>query len=61
MCIRDSIDSPAGLGLELRSYQKEGLAWLQFLRQQKLSGILADDMGPVSYTHLDVYKRQIVH
>ena len=39
------IDSPAGLGLELRSYQKEGLAWLQFLRQQKLSGILADDMG----------------
>lgn len=42
--IRD-IDSPAGLGLELRSYQKEGLAWLQFLREQKLSGILADDMG----------------
>ncbi|WP_301101883.1 DEAD/DEAH box helicase [Propionivibrio sp.] len=39
------VDSPAGLGLELRSYQKEGLAWLQFLRQQKLSGILADDMG----------------
>lgn len=39
------IDSPAGLGLELRSYQKEGLAWLQFLREQKLSGILADDMG----------------
>ncbi|MBK8894019.1 MAG: DEAD/DEAH box helicase [Propionivibrio sp.] len=39
------IDSPAGLGLELRPYQKEGLAWLQFLRQQQLSGILADDMG----------------
>ncbi len=39
------IDSPAGLGLELRSYQREGLAWLQFLREQKLSGILADDMG----------------
>jgi superfamily II DNA or RNA helicase len=39
------IASPAGLGLELRSYQKEGLAWLQFLREQKLSGILADDMG----------------
>ncbi len=39
------IDAPAGLGLELRSYQKEGLAWLQFLRGQKLSGILADDMG----------------
>ena len=39
------VASPAGLGLELRSYQKEGLAWLQFLREQKLSGILADDMG----------------
>ena len=39
------IESPAGLGLELRSYQKEGLAWLQFLREQNLSGILADDMG----------------
>ncbi len=39
------IDPPAGLGLELRPYQKEGLAWLQFLREHKLSGILADDMG----------------
>jgi len=40
-----SIASPAGLRLELRDYQKEGLAWLQFLRAQNLSGILADDMG----------------
>ncbi len=39
------IEPPAGLGLELRPYQKEGLAWLQFLREQNLSGILADDMG----------------
>jgi SNF2 family DNA or RNA helicase len=39
------IEPPLGLMLELRSYQKEGLAWLQFLREQKLSGILADDMG----------------
>jgi superfamily II DNA or RNA helicase len=36
---------PAGFKLELRPYQKEGLAWLQFLRQHELSGILADDMG----------------
>ncbi|MDP3540132.1 MAG: DEAD/DEAH box helicase [Azonexus sp.] len=36
---------PAGLCLELRPYQREGLAWLQFLREQNLSGILADDMG----------------
>ena len=40
-----SIASPAGLRLELRDYQKEGLSWLQFLREQSLSGILADDMG----------------
>ena len=39
------IESPAALGLELRPYQEEGLAWLQFLREQQLSGILADDMG----------------
>ena len=39
------IDPPLGLGLELRHYQTEGLAWLQFLRQQNLAGILADDMG----------------
>ena len=39
------ITPPAGLGLELRPYQREGLAWLQFLRQHRLSGILADDMG----------------
>jgi SNF2 family DNA or RNA helicase len=39
------IEPPLGLVLELRTYQKEGLAWLQFLREQKLSGILADDMG----------------
>ena len=36
---------PSGLGLELRGYQKEGVAWLQFLREHGLSGILADDMG----------------
>ncbi len=39
------IAPPEGLRLELRPYQREGLAWLQFLREQKLCGILADDMG----------------
>jgi SNF2 family DNA or RNA helicase len=29
----------------LRSYQKDGLAWLEALRKQDLGGILADDMG----------------
>jgi superfamily II DNA or RNA helicase len=40
-----TIEPPATLRLELRPYQREGLAWLQFLREQNLSGILADDMG----------------
>ncbi|AKJ28689.1 DEAD/DEAH box helicase [Caldimonas brevitalea] len=36
---------PPGLGLTLRPYQLHGLAWLQYLREQHLAGILADDMG----------------
>lgn len=39
------VKPPRGLGLTLRSYQQEGLAWLQYLREHELSGILADDMG----------------
>jgi SNF2 family DNA or RNA helicase len=36
---------PAGLGLVLRAYQLQGVAWLQYLREHRLAGILADDMG----------------
>ncbi|HSW08540.1 DEAD/DEAH box helicase [Aquabacterium sp.] len=36
---------PHGLGITLRDYQQQGLAWLQHLRRQSLGGILADDMG----------------
>jgi superfamily II DNA or RNA helicase len=36
---------PAGLLTELRPYQRDGLNWLQFLREYELGGILADDMG----------------
>ncbi len=36
---------PRGLRAKLRSYQEEGLAWLQFLAEHGLSGVLADDMG----------------
>lgn len=39
------IEPPAGLGVELRPYQQEGLSWLAHLRELKLGGILADDMG----------------
>lgn len=40
-----SVPAPEGLGVSLRPYQLEGLAWLQYLRAQQLGGILADDMG----------------
>ncbi len=39
------VEAPQGLALELRPYQREGLAWLQYLREHELAGILADDMG----------------
>ena len=38
-------DAPAGFGGELRPYQREGLGWLQFLREFRFGGCLADDMG----------------
>lgn len=39
------VAAPEGLGLTLRPYQLQGLAWLQYLREHHLAGILADDMG----------------
>ena len=36
---------PKSLSATLRSYQHEGLNWMQFLRAHDLSGVLADDMG----------------
>lgn len=39
------VAAPAGFALPLRPYQQDGLAWLQFLREHHLGGILADDMG----------------
>ncbi len=40
-----AVNAPVGLTVQLRGYQLEGLAWLQYLRAQHLGGILADDMG----------------
>jgi superfamily II DNA or RNA helicase len=40
-----AIAAPAGLGVTLRPYQLYGVAWLQYLREHHLAGILADDMG----------------
>jgi superfamily II DNA or RNA helicase len=40
-----SAATPTSLTVTLRSYQAEGLAWLQALREASLGGVLADDMG----------------
>jgi len=39
------VPAPAGFRAVLRPYQEVGLAWLQFLREYGVGGILADDMG----------------
>ncbi|MBI4081434.1 MAG: DEAD/DEAH box helicase [Candidatus Lambdaproteobacteria bacterium] len=39
------VEPPRGLRGELRPYQREGLGWLQFLRDYEFGGILADEMG----------------
>jgi len=41
----EAVEPPHGLQADLRSYQQEGLNWLQFLRDYQLNAILADDMG----------------
>jgi len=41
----EPLPAPAGLHASLRPYQTHGLAWLEFMRQSGLGGILADDMG----------------
>ena len=40
-----AVAAPDGLQVQLRAYQLEGVAWLQYLRLHSLGGILADDMG----------------
>ena len=39
------VDVPGGFRGTMRPYQREGLAWLSFLMDHRLGGILADDMG----------------
>jgi superfamily II DNA or RNA helicase len=40
-----SADPPEAFNGELRPYQKDGLGWINFLRQFGFGGCLADDMG----------------
>lgn len=37
--------APNEFGVTLRDYQKQGVAWLQFIASHNIGGILADDMG----------------
>ncbi|MEI2265411.1 DEAD/DEAH box helicase [Erwinia sp. CGal63] len=39
------VTPPQGLEARLRDYQLQGVGWMQFLRANNLSGVLADDMG----------------
>ncbi len=41
----EPVDAPQGFGGTLRPYQARGLAWLAFLEQVGVGGVLADDMG----------------
>lgn len=53
---------PQAFSATLRSYQQEGVNWLQFLTEFRLSGILADDMGlgktVQTLAHLSIEKYQ---
>lgn len=41
----ENLAPPESFKAQLRPYQLEGIAWLNFLREFKIGGILADDMG----------------
>ncbi|MDP4290525.1 MAG: SNF2-related protein, partial [Bacteroidota bacterium] len=43
--LAEPVTIPEGLNVTLRSYQAEGLRWMQFLNKQGFGGCLADDMG----------------
>lgn len=40
-----AVEPPPNLQATLRPYQRDGLNWLQFLREYEIAGVLADDMG----------------
>lgn len=60
--IEQQLPTPDGFVGELRHYQQQGLAWLQFLRQSEHAGILADDMGlgktAQTLAHIQLEKNQ---
>jgi len=59
--VEEVTESPRFAG-ELRNYQRDGLSWLNFLKQIKLGGCLADDMGLGKtiqvLSHLDIHNQE---
>lgn len=57
-----TIELPKGLTITLRDYQYQGVCWLQLLRTNQFSGVLADDMGlgktAQTLAHLQFEKEQ---
>jgi SNF2 family DNA or RNA helicase len=43
--VTKTVKAPVGFKGKLRTYQKEGLTWLTFLKDFESGGVLADDMG----------------
>jgi superfamily II DNA or RNA helicase len=43
--VAGAVAAPATLHANLRPYQRDGVAWLQHLREHGAGGVLADDMG----------------
>lgn len=41
----DAFELPKGFNADLRAYQSEGCAWIEFLYQHRFGACLADDMG----------------
>ncbi|MBE6050125.1 MAG: DEAD/DEAH box helicase [Clostridium sp.] len=41
----ETLKKPRGLKADLRSYQQDGVKWMQNKKEQELFGILADEMG----------------
>jgi len=41
----DAFELPKGFNAELRAYQNEGCAWIEFLYKHRFGACLADDMG----------------
>ena len=64
MCIRDRLKSPAGyptLDVHAAMVRPEDIPMVEemFQKSPDISAFLLADHGAVSYTHLDVYKRQV--